>query len=388
MRLLFITDNSIQGFGGGSLGSKKYYDALSIYCQEFGHELGVISLDGNLKEKLPINVYKNRKIDIIARLIGHSTYLYTVLVGQLDIIVEYKPDIIFLGRTRLGFIAKYIKQRLLNTKIITFVDNIEYDYVDSYFSRRNNFLGKIAKGLEKRVVYNDEKDSIFFSDKLVYLTNRDYLRVKALYNFNDLKPVILPVCLPGKQYLNLSSLNKNIYFIGSLNYDANIEAIENFVNKVWIPNFKDDKTIKLTIAGSNPTIDVRALVKKANNICLVENFQDVKDFVKKKSLMIAPIEKGAGMKVKVADTLSMGLLIAASDEALVGYEEATQEDSLQGIIRANNSLEFKKAIKNYMRLSESDLNTIEVQNMCLFDKYYSFKRSRESIRDIIDSLDL
>ena len=60
--------------------------------------------------------------------------------------------------------------------------------------------------------------------------------------------------------------------------------------------------------------------------------------------MIAPIAKGAGMKVKVADTLSMGLMIAASDEALVGYEEALTLDLLNGIICANTDSEYKDAL--------------------------------------------
>lgn len=388
MKLLFITDNKIKGFGGGSLGGKKYYDALRTYCNKLGHELEIISLDNDFEEKSPIEVYKNKNIDMLSRLMGHSTYLYYILKNKMDSILKSKPDIIFLGRSRLGFIAKYIKKVSPNTKIVTFIDNVEYDYVDSYFLKKTSLFGRLSKWLEKKVVKNDEFNSIKFSDKIVYLTNRDKERVQSLYSFNDNNPTILPVCLPEQQELVLNSPIKNIYFIGSLNYGANIDAVERFIDDVWLPYFKDNSNIKFTVAGSNPTEDIKLLVNKANNIQLIENFEDVKDFISKKSLMIAPIEKGAGMKVKVADTLSMGLMIAASDEALVGYEDAIKNDSLNGIVRANSAVEYQQSIESYLNLESSQLEDIEKQNKNLFDKFYSFNRSRKTIEDIINALEV
>ena len=102
--------------------------------------------------------------------------------------------------------------------------------------------------------------------------------------------------------------------------------------------------------------------------------------------MIAPIAKGAGMKVKVADTLSMGLMIVASDEALIGYEEGISCDQLHGIIRANTIDEYKKAITAYLESSDEVLENIEHQNIEIFRRFYSFERSRQTIAQIIDYL--
>lgn len=386
MKFLFITDNKIKGFGGGSLGSRKYYDALQNYCDKYGHDLAVISLDNDLEQRFPIEIYKTRKIDILARLKKHSTYLYYVLNGHLKDIAEYRPDFVFLGRTRLGFVAKYLKSVLPNIKIVTFVENVEWDYVDSYFSQKKSHFRKLEKWLEKNVVQRDESDSMIFSDKLIYLTKRDYLRMQELYGNKEKDPIILPVCLPHEQKLVLNTSMKNILFIGSLNYEANIIAIEQFVQKIWKPFFRTNKSIRLTIAGGNPTKKVKQLVNEAPNITVLQNFNDVKDFAPRNSLMIAPIAKGAGMKVKVADTLSMGLMIAASNEALVGYEEAIQDDQLNGIIRANTVDEYNKALCTYIDASSEELNHIGRQNMNIFNQYYSFNRSRKVIEETIKNM--
>jgi len=166
-----------------------------------------------------------------------------------------------------------------------FIDNVELDYVDSYFAKKTSLLGQAAKWLEKKTVKRDEIDSIQYSDKLVYLTNRDHKRIESLYDYKDEKPTILPVCLPSKQELSIESSIKNIYFIGSLYYDANVDAIENFVHNVWLPYFRDNKNIRLTIAGSKPTLAVKELIKKADNITLIEDFDDVKDFISKGNVM-------------------------------------------------------------------------------------------------------
>lgn len=387
MRFLFITDNKINGFGGGSLGSRKYSDALQNYCDKYHHDLAIISLDNNLRNRFSLEVSKTRKSDVIARLQGHSTYLYYVLEKQLKNIVKYQPDFVFLGRTRLGFVAKYLKKLVPNILIITFVENVEWDYVDSYFARQTGILGKIVKKMEKYVVWRDEMDAISYSDKLVYLTKRDYLRLGNLYNYQDSRPLILPVCLPHKQSLKLKSSTKNIVFIGSLNYDANIMAIREFVKKIWIPFSKTNDSVTLIIAGTNPTREIKKMIKEVANLMLVQNFNDVGDFVPRNSFMIAPIVKGSGMKVKVAETLSMGLMIAASDEALVGYEDALKDDHLNGIIRANTVDEYKEALSIYLDMSTEQLTRIEKQNIDIFNRYYSFDRSRYIIEKMIEEME-
>ena len=126
MKILFVSDNAINGFGGGSIENRKHYDALREYCKKNGDELKVISRDGNLEESLNINIYKNKIIDILVRLKGHSTYLYNTWKHNEKLICStYKPDILYLGRSRFGFIAKRVKKLLPECHVITNIDNVE-----------------------------------------------------------------------------------------------------------------------------------------------------------------------------------------------------------------------------------------------------------------------
>lgn len=386
MNILYITDNNIMGHGGGCLGARKYYSAIKAYAAKKNASFRVISLGQNMPETMNVDVVKNRKLDKSARLHGHSNFMYFTWEKHKDKIMAYHADVLFLGRTRFGFIAKELKKVQPEIKIITFVDNIEYDYVDSYFALKKGIKGKILKTIEKYVVRNDEGDAVKYSDRLIYLTHRDVKRCKELYHYNDPCEYILPICLEHTRNLKIKTSKKTVAFIGSLGYGANVSAVEMLIKQVWIPHFAKQDDFQLIIAGGNPVDEIYDWIKLAPNIRLVADFNEPEEFLPQNSLMVAPIPTGAGMKVKVAETLSMGLPIAGSDEALVGYEDAIGDDKLGGIRRANTAAEFTQIIREFLEMDERNLLRVAFQNKNIFNKYYTFKKAKEVIEHCMAEL--
>lgn len=386
MNILYITDNNIMGHGGGCLGARKYYSAIKAYAAKKNASFRVISLGQNMPEAMNVDVVKNRKLDKSARLHGHSNFMYFTWEKHKDKIMAYHADVLFLGRTRLGFIAKELKKIQPEIKIITFVDNIEYDYVDSYFALERGIKGKILKKIEKQVVKTDEGDAVKYSDRLIYLTHRDIKRCKELYHNTESYGYILPICLEHTRNLTLKTSKKTVAFIGSLSYGANVSAVKMLIKQVWLPNFAKNEDFQLIIAGGNPADEIYYWTKLASNIRLVADFNEPEDFLPQNSLMVAPIPTGAGMKVKVAETLSMGLPIAGSDEALVGYEDAIGDDKLGGIRRANTAAEFTQIIREFLEMDEWNLLRVAFQNKNIFNKYYTFKKAKEVIEHCMTEL--
>lgn len=381
-KFLLISDNKILGVGGGSLEEHKYYDGLKNYCQEHNCELKVLSIDEELAEALVKDIRKTRILDVASRVFGHSTYMYFIWKKYKKTITGCEPNVIILGRSRFGFIAKDIKRILPKCKVVCNMENIEFDYVDGYFANTTNKIKKIYIAIEKWCVKRDEREAIIYSDALDYLTKRDFRRAHELYKVKNKREMILPICIETETNLTLNSDKKTVVFIGSLNYGSNVDALINFINKVWIPHFLKTKELQLVIGGSNPNEKIRELTKKISNCTLYDNFASLEDIVPINSMVIAPIQKGAGMKVKVAETLSMGLMIAASDEALVGYEKILECDKMGSIIRANSSDEYKKAIISYLEKTDDDMLQISNQNKNIYRKQYSYNISRQRIAEL------
>ena len=378
-----IADAKIFGFGGGSSGELKHFDALKYYATKHNVELRVIALDAPSEYAFPLQLKKNRLIDVCSRVCLHSTYIFLNWLKLRKEVLRYEPDILFLGRSRMGFISKDIKKHNRKIKILSFMANIEYDYVDAYFANKGKRLNGLFKALEKKCVFRDEKNAIKYSDELLYLTERDAKRSEEVYSADPKKKNILPICMENTVELDKTSNVRNVVFIGSLGYEANIESLKWFVNNIWKPYFENKSDIKFIVGGSHPSEELKDMLKRIKNVTLYENFGKPTDIIPKGSLIVAPILAGAGMKVKVAESLSMGLPIAASEEALVGYENAISDDKLGSIVQADSVEQYVDAINKYLNMSSEEIEEIKEQNQELFRKFYSYDVSRKTIEQVI-----
>lgn len=385
-KILLISDNKIFGFGGGCLEERKYYDGLKQYVKVNEDEVKVLSIDERFEDSFSESIHKTRGIDVLSRFCGHSTFMYFAWKKYRAQVISYNPDIIVLGRSRMGFIAKDARKHLPYCKIVCNMENIEYDYVTGYFADKKSKLKNIYVALERWCTGRDEKMAVKYSDALDYLTTRDYKRAHELYQVKGKQEMILPICIEKETKLEKASEKKTVVFIGSLGYGSNVNALMDFIYGVWKPIFAQNEDLSFLIGGSNPNEKLKQTVKEIPNCIIFENFTSLEDVVPQRAMVIAPIQSGAGMKVKVAETLSMGLMIAASDEALIGYEKAIEKNQSNGIIRANTAEEFKQAILQYCNKTEQELEQISVQNKTIYQEFYSYKVSRQAIASLCDKM--
>ena len=389
MKVLMISDNKINGIGGGSLVEKRNYLSILNALKGTDFDFSVISPDEELEHlQKHFVVEKNKNLDLKARLKGHSTFYFMQFDKIKEYIDLYKPDVLFLGRSRLGFIAKYAKQKYPEMQVVSCMENIEYDYVNGYFANTNVIKRIPSLILEKKCVKKDEKDAIKYADVLFFLSERDISRAKKLYKKAMVGKTIkiCPICLDNKISLTLKSDKKTIAFIGSLNYSSNSSAVINFLNKVWDTNFSNNKDVELIIAGRGPGEDLIQLAGKSNNCKVIPEFKSLDAIIPEHSLIIAPIQKGAGMKTKIAECLSMGLPAIGSDEALVGYEEALKMDKYASIYRCNTPDETIRSIEAFLGLSDKVLKNIKTQNQAIFDELYSYKKAYKVFEEVFASL--
>ena len=386
MNILFISDNKISGYGGGSIENKKYYNIIERYAKQYGDNFRVISPDNNLKESVVVKVRKNKFTDILIRLKGHSSFLYDVWKENSTIINNYKPDIVVLGRSRFGFIAKDLKNKFPNCKIISNVDNVEQDFVKYCFIKKRSIISDLKYFVEKKCVIRDEKDTVKYSDFLVFLTKRNHQRFKELYAYEADNYEIIPICLENEVKLKERDEIKNIVFVGSLDYSPNISTVKTILYEIYKPFFEKDELVRLIIAGRNPSYELEKEILSFENVELYKNFCDIADIIPEGSLMLCPIKKGAGMKVKVAEALAMGAIIAGSDEALVGYENAEKHLLNQGIYLCNTTADFVNAINNYLNMNSEKVKLISSENKKTFIKYHSYEFAYEIFSRVMKTI--
>ena len=109
---------------------------------------------------------------------------------------------------------------------------------------------------------------------------------------------------------------RNIAFIGGYLFEPNVDAITYFVTAIW-PEIKDRlPNVELLIVGSNMPEGVRRLA--GDRVRAVGYVEDVRQFLESCRLTVAPLRYGAGIKGKVATSLSHGVPVVASSIAIEG----------------------------------------------------------------------
>lgn len=305
----------------------------------------------------------------LMNLLGYSGGLNKhALKCIMEFVVRQKPDIIYFDTSLYGRVAAEIKQRFKQIKIITFFQNIEFDFKWCYQSgfRRLIYVPAIISD------WMNERWSVRYSDIIVALHEADSRRLKQLYNRSA--EFIHQVCLQDSSDDKTENLNatpalpeKYFLFVGSA-FLANIEALRFLVHKV-MPALNEH----LIVVGSN--LERYRGEFSRRNVCVVGSVDDLTPYYRGATAVLAPIFTGAGMKVKVADALMHGKCVIGSSFSFIGYEKAI---ACGACIPCDSAEEFISAIIHFKA-------SVQLQQVSrdIFVKEFSYAAGIDRMQAII-----
>lgn len=278
---------------------------------------------------------------------GYMSGLNAYHISQIeDIIRSQNISIVFLDNSLLGLAAKKIKSKFPQVRVVTHFHNCEV----SYFKQLLLSSKKIWHLFSVITAFKNEKYAVTYSDKLVFLNERDSLKIKN--NYKDTKErLVLPVSIEdvGSAALadNWPATDKPILlFVGSL-FFPNYHGIKWFVKEV-MPNVN----ARLIIVGKGFE-DVKHELSSAN-VDVIGRVDSLATYYQQAHAVVAPIFKGSGMKTKVAEALMYGKTILGTDEAFEGYnldftKVGGKCSTSNDFIKAINNLATNKRFNSYSR---------------------------------------
>lgn len=218
-------------------------------------------------------------------------------------------------------------------------------------SSNNKFKNQQIKKLEL--------DAIRKADISVVLSNfeKDYLINEGVSN--SLKTI--PLIRQAKPYKKrLFEKTKGIGFIGGYNHPPNVESFYWLVEEIWPQlieefNSKNLTIPKLYIAGSNMPQEFYNY--RSDHIEILGFQESTSKFFDSINFSICALKSGAGLKGKVASSISYGVPVIGSKYAFEGFPNSIEEKNF--FIEANTTKEFISCIdecmlkvKNYERISK------------------------------------
>lgn len=327
MDILFIRYKKSRNIlEGGEQGSQKNYNVLSRIVGE-GHVTTYYVHDETKKKSVA---------DYVKGLFWFPFNYYFGLTPKRvkDIVRQAESfDVVFIDRSVFGIIAKKLKKAGYKGRVIAFFHNVEVPYFEAKLGR------KPGRGIVLRCVDNNDRYACQFADKIITLNPRDDEEISRRYGRHGdvMIPVAFkdryqrdnyPTAMTGKQPLCM--------FLGAY-FPPNNEGILWFVQHV-LPHVN----IRMKVVGKGMA-KLKEEEPALKYIEVVSDAPDLLPFFEEADIMILPIFKGSGMKVKTCESLMYGKNIIATDEAFVGYD--VDHDKVGG--KCNTAEEFIARIKDF-----------------------------------------
>ena len=222
-------------------------------------------------------------------------------------------DVVFVDRSVFGIVAKRLKEKGYQGRVVCFFHNVEAIYFAAKYSSRLNPMRWLVVPCADR----NDRWSCRYADSIIALSTRDDDELWKRYHrrADQLIPVAFVDRYKRDTYTSETTAERPLcVFLGSY-FPANVEGIEWFVKEV-LPRVD----IRMQIVGKGMERLKEAEWMRARTIEVLSNVPDLGPLFEAADVMVLPIFKGSGMKVKTCESLMYGKNIIGTPEAWSGYE--------------------------------------------------------------------
>ena len=130
-----------------------------------------------------------------------------------------------------------------------------------------------------------------------------------------------------------------LFHIGSMNWIPNEEGIKWFLENVWPRINNELPNLKLYLAGREMPNWLKNL--NQNNVIVVGEVPDAYEFIQSKTISIAPLFSGSGIRIKIIESMALGKAVISTT---IGAEGINYTDH-ENIMIADDASSYVKAIK-------------------------------------------
>lgn len=113
---------------------------------------------------------------------------------------------------------------------------------------------------------------------------------------------------------------QTLLFTGDLTYFPNGDALRYFLKSIFPLIVQAVPGVRLKVVGKKPPLRLRKLLFAHPNIDYAYDVPDVKPYLRKSALLIAPLRIGSGTRLKIIEAMAASLPVVSSQKAAEGIE--------------------------------------------------------------------
>lgn len=270
----------------------------------------------------------------------------------VKILTEFKPDLIICAELWVHQYLKIVKR--YSCPIIFDNHNVEADLFLQNYGNRKLQLPRL-KAIEKNFI--KQADQVWVcSEPDVELSQKLYGNHSHIYAV----PNSINVAEYDDVRLNKFPLPKDfeprphdILFLGSYNYPPNAIAAKLLVQEIYPEIKKIYPDCRLLLVGRSPNSSLKSASQDDSDIIVTGGVPDVKPYLCAASVVVVPLQKGGGTRLKILEALAAGRPVVSTTKGAEGIQAQDNkhllirdnvQDIVQGVCQIWSDSSFAKSL--------------------------------------------
>jgi glycosyltransferase involved in cell wall biosynthesis len=240
-----------------------------------------------------------------------------------EILRSWRPDIV---QAEFGAMGVYLPAaRASNVRtVVTFHDSTPL--ASSGDAKGGRSIGHLIWSIEAVRWRNYDRKLLQSVDAAVALTDRDARALAALDGRLRVTTIPLGVTMPFDRANPIGTEPPLLLFVGNFIHPPNVDAASYLLDTVLPCVRKSHPAVQLALVGDHAPAWLRA---RAGGAVHVPGFvPDLRPLMNAAAIVVAPIRKGGGMRVKVLDAMAAGKAIVGTSLAFEGLRVTSGEHAI------------------------------------------------------------
>ena len=123
-------------------------------------------------------------------------------------------------------------------------------------------------------------------------------------------------------------LPSNLFYLGALDWEPNIEGLYWFFEKIWPKIIMDNPSLSISVAGRNASDATIKFLKKQANLIYLGEIEDAYAYIRQQGIMLVPLLSGSGMRIKIIEGMALSKVVIATSVAMEGIDAKDEQDFL------------------------------------------------------------
>jgi len=225
------------------------------------------------------------------------------------------------------------------TPCVLFQHNVESVLWRRQAAREPNVLKRMAFTIEASKMARYERAAVARFPHVIAVSDRDRDEMAAMTDRTRLS--VVPTGVDVARYRAVAGEDPNrpnVMFLGSMDWEANVDAVEYFCREIWPAVLRAVPTARFRIVGRDPHPRVAKLA--SGSVEVTGTVPSVIDYLKDAAVVVVPLRVGGGTRLKIFEAMAAGRAVVSTSIGAEGLDVASGRD----LIVADDQRAFADAV--------------------------------------------